>query len=344
MTNNDLFFLKTLSEAFGPSGVEDEVRSILIEEIRPFVDSIKIDGMGNLIAEKGNSRKIAICAHMDEVGFMISEILDNGTLRFSPTGGISPASLPSKRVIIGKKHIVGVIGAKPIHLTKNDKKDIKFSDLYIKIAASSKEEAEQIVSIGDSAVFDTEFTISYNKKSIFGKALDNRIGCFLLKKLICSQKIQNATFVFTVQEETGLRGADAFAQNNDYDFAIALDTTTANDLPNVGIPQAVCFLEKGPVISYIDGATIYNRDMVNDTFSYLKANDIQAQTKMRRAGGNDASVLQKRGKGHRVLSLSVPCRYIHGPLGLTTIYDIEESYKALELLSYKYSNKEEKNV
>jgi len=345
MTTKDILFLKKLSEAFGPSGMEDEVRDLLFKEIYPFVDRIRIDNMGNLVAEKGDHKKLAICAHMDEVGFMITQILENGTLRFSAVGGISPSALPSKKVIIGQNRILGIIGAKPIHLTKNDKdkKDLSFSDLFISIGAASKAEAEERISLGDFAVFDTDFAVSVNEKSVFGKALDNRIGCFLLKKLICSEKIKNASFVFTVQEETGLRGAEAFSNNSNYDFAIALDTTTANDLPNITIPQSVCFLKKGPVISYIDGATVYNRDLVNDAFSLLKSNGIQAQTKMRRAGGNDASVLQKRGSGHLVLSLSVPCRYIHGPLGLTTVFDIEESYKALELLAKKHSNRENKN-
>ncbi len=343
MRNNDLFFLKTLSEAFGPSGEEDEIRSLILREIRPFVDRVKIDGIGNLIAEKGDSRRLAICAHMDEVGFMVSEILDNGTLRFSAVGGISPSSLPSKKVIIGKNRVRGVIGAKPIHLRKKDKEVVDFSDLFINFGASCKSEAEKMVSIGDFVIFDTEFSVSNNRKSVFGKALDNRVGCLLLKKLISSEKVKNATFVFTVQEETGLRGACAFAEHTDFDFGIALDTTTANDLPDVGIPQSVCFLEKGPVISYIDGATIYNRDLINNIFSRLGDNNIKAQTKMRRAGGNDASALQKKGAGHQVFSLSVPCRYIHGSLGVTTIFDIEESYRALELLSVDFSNKGENN-
>lgn len=342
MTNSDLLFLKTLSEAFGPSGAEDEVRDLLFKEIRPFVDHVRVDGIGNLIAEKGDSNRLAICAHMDEVGFMITEIHNDGTLRFASVGGISPASLPSKKVIIGGKyHIPGVIGAKPIHLSKKDKKEITFSDLFIKFGASCKSEAEEIVSVGDFAVFDAKFSVSINNKAVFGKALDNRIGCFLLKKLICSEKVQNATFVFTVQEETGLRGAGTFADNNAFDIGIALDTTTANDLPDVDVPQSVCFLEKGPVISYIDGATIYNRDFINNAFSRLNDNKITAQTKMRRAGGNDASALQKKGNGHQVLSLSVPCRYIHGPLGVTTVFDIQESYQALELLAVDYSNKGE---
>lgn len=344
MTENELLFLKRLSEAFAPSGCENEVRELLISELEPCVDSLRVDRMGNLIVTKGDPQKIVICAHMDEVGFMITDIQEDGTLRIGSVGGISPASLPSKRVVIGDQRITGVIGAKPIHLAKNEQKEIQLSDLYIHIGADSKEDAEKKVSVGDFAVFDTDFTVSSDGMAIFGKALDNRLGCFLLCKLIRENGLKDGTFVFSVQEETGLRGASAFADDSDYSFAIALDTTTANDLPGVAVPQVVCRLEKGPVISFLDGATIYNRDLVRDAFSRLDSENIPAQTKMRRAGGNDASALQKRGPGHLVLSLSVPCRYIHGPLGLTSVSDIDNSFRALVLLANAYSTKEAQNA
>ena len=344
MNENDLKLLKALSEAFSPSGYESEIRSLIRAEIQSKVDRVYVDPMGNLIAEKGIASDILICAHMDEVGFMVSEICEDGTLKISPVGGITQNSLPSKKIRIGKNKIQGVIGAKPIHLTRKEKKESDFIDLFAEIGASSKKEAELLTSVGDFAVFDTDFYVTMNGESVFGKALDNLIGCFLLCKLIEENAVKNGTFVFSVQEETGLRGAAAVADKQKFNFAIALDTTTANDLPGIDAPQKVCCINNGPVISYIDGATVYSRDLVRDAFGELNRLGISAQTKMKKAGGNDASALQKVGNGHKVLSLSVPCRYIHGPIGIASIFDIEESFRALVALSARYSNSEKKNV
>lgn len=340
MKDLDVSLLTRLSDAFAPSGSEDEIRKMIIPEVLPYVDTLKVDGIGNLIATKGDAEKLAVCAHMDEVGFMISEILEDGTLRFGSVGGLTPATLPSKRVLIGRDRVLGVIGAKPIHLSKNEKNEIGLSDLYIHVGVFSKAEAEKIVSVGDFAVFDTKCRVNEKEDVIIGKALDNRLGCYLLIQLIKSGCVENGTFVFTVQEECGLRGAKCFAEAHSFDIAVALDTTTANDLPSLEGPEAVCKLKHGPVISYIDGATVYDRDLVKYAFSLLEKEKVTAQTKMRRAGGNDASALQKSSAGHKVLSLSVPCRYIHGPAAFTTVSDLKLSEKALEVIAQRLSSSE----
>ncbi len=334
MIEADVRFLEELCNAFGPSGMEDAVRGLIIERIKPYVDTLKIDGIGNLIATKGQKEKLFVAAHMDEVGFMITGIEDDGKLRFSSIGGVDPKHLSSKRVRFQNPRLIGVIGAKPVHLTKNAKEDASHQDqyrnLYIDIGTTSREASERIVSIGDCAVFSTDFSKMNGDQNVFrGKAFDNRLGCFLLCQLISSKKITDGTFVFTVQEETGLRGASTVMRNNHFEAGIAIDTTTANDLFGITAHRTVSSLKKGPVISFADGATVYQRDLIREIFDFLDQKKISCQTKTRRTGGNEASAIEKVGFGSKSISVSVPCRYIHGPVGLVLAEDIEQTKAAL---------------
>ncbi|MBR7165624.1 MAG: M42 family peptidase [Clostridia bacterium] len=324
----DFDFYRSLSEAFGPTGFEDEVRDLIIDFIRPHVDQLKIDGIGNLIAIKGNPEACLITAHMDEVGFMITEIPDNGTLRFRPVGGVDPEKLPSKTVYVGKMRLPAVIGAKPIHLTKGSKQPtVTFSDLYLDLGFQNAAEAQNLVSVGDWATFTTPCCMQ--RETLFGKAHDNRIGCYILAQIIKEGLLTDGTFVFTVQEECGLRGAATILGLNRFKFGIALDTTTANDLPGVPLHKTVCQLGKGPVISFADGATLYRRDTVRAIFEHLKACNIPAQTKTKRTGGNEASAIDKIGFGSEAISVSTPCRYIHGPIGLFCVKDMIDTLLAV---------------
>ncbi len=335
MAKLDLSFLSDLSNAFAPSGLEGDVRDLIIDRIKPHVDTLKIDGIGNLIATKGDGSRIVVMAHMDEVGFMITDIRDDGTLSFLPVGGIDPKHLAAKQVVIGKEKIQGVIGCTPVHLTKKEKKAFEYKNLYIQIGADSKKEAQSLVCIGDYALFDTAFSHSEQEDIVFGKALDNRAGCFLLAELIAMPEIADATFVFTVQEETGLRGAATFLQTHAFPYGIALDTTTANDLPGVLPKNQISHLGGGPVISYADQATIYNRDLIRSIFRLLNEKGISCQTKTKRTGGNEASAIEKVGVGSRAISVSVPCRYIHGPMGLMKTDDLIATKSAVvEILSF----------
>lgn len=331
MKASDFQFIKNLTESFAPSGMEGEIRKILCDRFQKKNIPFELDRMGNLVVKKGNGGDVVLSAHMDEVGFMIKAINEDGTLLFAPIGGITPEMLPSKRLLVGKNRIPGIIGAVPIHLKKKDPNaGISYRDLYIDIGANSRKEAESQVFIGDCAVFDTKTkALAANSSSISGKALDDRLGCYLLCKLIDSEKIENATFVFTVQEETGLAGATAFAQNNSYRFGIAVDVTTPNDLPEILGPNRVCELSKGPVISLADGRTVYQKHVVKKVFSLLDKEKIPYQTKAKRAGGNEASPFQKEGAGMFAISLSLPCRYIHGPVGISREEDLLQSYEAL---------------
>ncbi len=330
MKETDFNFLKALFEAFGPSGCEDAVRELIVQRIKAHVTSLVVDGMGNLIAEKGDGGNTVISAHMDEVGFMITGISDDGSLRFSQVGGISTSFLPSKRVYFPERNLFGIIGAKPIHLNKEKSGAKKYDELYIDIGAESEEEANRVISLGDLAVFDTKTEITSGKKcNIRGKAIDDRLGCFLLCKLIENPKIKNCTFVFSVQEETGLFGAAAFAKVRSFDFGIALDVTTPNDLPHIEGPSTVCKIGFGPVISYADGRCNYDQKLVSFVFDLLEKNKIICQTKAMRTGGNEAYAFKNEGGGMKALSVSIPCRYIHGPIGQFSEADLLETEKAM---------------
>ncbi len=330
MKETDFEFIKLLSEAFGPSGCEVSVREIIAERIKPYVSSLVVDKLGNMIAEKGDGGNTVISAHMDEVGFMVTGISDSGLLRFSQVGGITPNSLPSKRVFFPERGCFGVIGSKPIHLNKENENKVSYSDLYIDIGAENKSEAESMISLGDLAVFTTKTEKLPTEKNYFkGKAFDDRLGCFLLCKLIQNPDIRNCTFVFTVQEETGLLGASAFALRKSFEFGIAVDVTTPNDLPGISGPKTVCKLNHGPVISFADGRCVYRQSLISSVFSLLEENGILCQTKSIRAGGNEASVFKNVGGSMKTISISVPCRYIHGPVGVFCEDDLMETERAL---------------
>jgi len=326
--------LKHLSEAVALSAHESNLIHQIAEEIHPYSDALKIDDMGNLIATRGNAESLLITAHVDEVGFIVTGIEEDGTLRFQSVGGIDARVLPSKRLRVGPNGILGVIGAVPVHMKKESDAQLCYGDLYINIGAESKESAELLVRKGDLAVFDTEMNrwSADTINAYCGKAFDNRIGCLLLMRLLRETKI-SGTFIFTVQEEVGTRGAEAVVLKKNFPLAIVLDTTTANDLPNVSCADRICMLGGGIVISYADGATVYDRKLVIKAFDLLEAQGIPAQTKSRRTGGNEASSIQKCGLGSPVLSLSAPCRYIHANAGLVREEDIESSYLALRTIA-----------
>ena len=328
MVNFD--FLKQLTECFGPSGAEDQVRDLIIEKIKPFVTSLTVDALGNLCATKGNGGNVVLSAHMDEVALTVTGFENDGTLRFSQVGGISPSSLPSKRVYFPEKNVRGVIGAKPIHMNRDKKESVSYSDLFIDIGAVDEENARSVLEKGDLAIFDTKTEILASENpAVCGKAIDDRLGCFLLCDLICDPQIKNCTFLFTVQEEVGLIGAAAFAGNHTYQYAIALDVTTPNDLPDIKGPNKVCELGKGPVISFADGRCVYDSHLISGIFNLLKKSEIPCQTKAMRTGGNEASSFQNEGSGSRAISVSTPCRYIHGPIGVVWKMDIESTVKAI---------------
>lgn len=332
--------LKELTELNGVSGNEGSVRHFIKERIAPYADEITIDSMGNVIALKkgtGTSKKrIGFCAHMDEVGFILSKITDEGYIKFKPVGGIDERILLSKRVVIGENRVPGVIGIKAIHLQSEDdrKKIISQKDMYIDIGAGSKEEAEEAVSLGDYIAFDSDYA-EFGDGRIKAKALDDRAGCAILLECIKKEYKNDIYFCFSVQEETGLRGATIIAHRLELDVAVVVEGTTAADVPFVKEGEQATVLGKGPVISFFDRGVIQNRELVSFIVSIAREKGIPYQHKSFGSGGNDTRAFIDRGGSCATGAISVPCRYIHSPVSVADAKDLQST---LELVEYVAEN------
>ena len=323
----DLELLEKLCTACGISGDEDEVRSIILKEIEGFADEIKTDNSGNiLVFKKGRKtpqKKLLISAHMDEVGFIVTYINADGTLKFEAVGGVNDSAAFARSVRIGKNKLPGVVDAKPTHLLKADerKKCPPISELYIDIGAASGEEAEKYVSIGDSIVFDSTFDNRCGR--VISKALDDRFGCLVLIEMIKSELEYDMYFSFVVQEEVGLRGARTAAFTIAPDLAIVVEATTASDVPFAEDEKRVCNVGGGAVISFMDRSTIYDKEMYRIGMDCAKEQGVRAQTKTMIAGGNDAGAIHCSRGGVRTMAVSLPCRYIHSAFSLASTEDMD---------------------
>ena len=329
--------LKDLCLLNGTSGREEAVRNYIIEKIKDKCE-YSVDALGSVIAfkkgRKAPDKKVLVAAHTDEVGFIITDITDDGYLRFAPVGGIDAAVVLGRRVDING--IKGVVGAKAVHLLSDDEKknEPSFDKLAIDIGAADKSEAEKAVSLGDCAYFASDYC-EFGDGFIKSKALDDRIGCMLMIELINSDLEYDTYFCFNVQEEVGLRGSGCSAYAVKPDVAVILESTTAADIDGVTGGDKCCVLGKGPVVSFMDGRTIYDKQIFDLAFEVAKENNIKIQTKTKIAGGNDAGAIQKSGAGCRVAAVSLPCRYIHSGSSVVKIGDIEETRRFLPLFLSK---------
>lgn len=323
-------FAKELSLLEGISSREDNVRNYIIDKIKNDKScSYIVDNLGNLIVEKKGknlpANKIMIDAHMDEVGLIISYITSDGLLKFHTVGGIMEKALIGRTVKVNG--LTGVIGIKPIHLIPKDKsKDVPdVDDLCIDIGATSREEAEKYVSLGDSATFISEY-IEFGKDNEFvkAKALDDRLGCAVMLDLLLSEIEYDVTFTFTVQEEVGCRGAITATNRVKPDYAIALECTTASDISGINEEKKVCSLSGGAVVSFMDGGTVYLKDLYRNAMSVAEEKNIKAQTKTMIAGGNNASQIHKAADGVKCLAVSVPCRYLHSQSCVIKKSDVQD--------------------
>lgn len=324
-------FLKELSLASGPSGYEDDVRKIIVDYIKPYVDEIKIDKMGNVIAhKKGQGKKVLVDAHMDEVGLIITGFNPDGTLRFSPLGGINSKVIPCKTVEIGDKKIKGVIGLKPIHLqsAQERKANITLDKCFIDIGSNSEEETRKIVELGDYAVFSTEFS-TFGNGLVKGKALDDRIGCAVLAEALKEKYSCDLYAAFNVQEEVGDRGALIAAYETKPDIGIALEGTICADMPNISENESATTIGNGPAISIMDRTSIFNSELIESITKIAKELNIPYQYRRAVAGGNDAGAMILSGDGAQVATISVPCRYIHSSVSVASIEDFSNTQKLL---------------
>lgn len=331
--------LRQLCLLNGTSGDESDVRDFIISKIEDKCE-YKIDALGSIIAFKKGiktpDKKVMICAHMDEVGFIITDITDDGYLKFAPVGGIDARIVADRKVTVND--ITGVIGLKPVHLLSNDEKDksVSFKNLFIDIGAKNKEDAQNYVSLGDFAYFSSDY-YEFGNGFVKAKALDDRIGCMLMIELINSELEYDTYFCFNVQEEVGLRGSKCTSFDVQPDVSVILESTTAADLCGVEGGDRVCVLGKGPVVSFMDGRTVYDKELYTLARNVAKEKNIPAQTKTAIAGGNDAGAIQTSGKGSRVIAISLPSRYIHSSSSVVKLDDIECTRKLIrELLPNLY--------
>lgn len=306
-----------LCALYGASGREDAVRDYILSQIPPEAKTT-VDALGNVIVfrkgKKHANHRVMLCAHMDEVGLMVTAVTNDGFLKFDTVGGISLPALCGKAVRVGEKLIPGVIGIKPVHLLHGDedKNYPKKESMYIDIGAKNKEDALSAVQIGDYAYFDSD-VVSFGDGCLKGRALDDRCGCAILLELLQTEPAYDLYFAFTVQEETGIGGAGPAAFRIDPEYAIVLETTTASDIDGVEGDRKVCCLGKGAVVSQMDRRTVYMPKMYKKAFALAKEHNIPAQPKTVVAGGNDAGVIFKTRAGIAVQAISLPCRYLHSP-------------------------------
>ncbi len=336
-----LEMMRELCTLSGISGRETAVREYIIDKIKNYAE-YSVDPLGNLIVfKKGKNpskNKVMLDAHIDEVGLIITAITSEGYLRFTKVGGIDTRVIIGRTVKVGENAVTGVIGIKPVHLVEKDaEKDIpKADDLYIDIGAKDKEEARKYVRLGDAAWFTGDF-VEFGDGFVKAKALDDRAGCAILIEMIRSELEYDTWFSFSVQEEIGTRGAQTSAFTIAPDYAIVVETTTAADISGVKDEKRVCICGNGGAVSFMDRSTLYNKELFDKAFDVAEKNGIVCQPKTLVAGGNDAGAIHKSRGGVKVLTVSVPCRYLHSPSCVIKYSDAEESLKLVKAMAEEFA-------
>ncbi len=315
--------LKTLCNISSVSGREDAIRNKLTELVTPFCDEVYTDALGNLIAVKKGSRadakNIMLCAHMDEIGFMVTFVEDNGFMRVAPVGGINPAAAAFSEVV-SERGVRGVI------VPNGDVKaaDYALDKFYIDIGAKNKKEAERKVSVGDFFVCRPTLTRLIGQK-VCGRPLDDRIGCAVLLRVAeyfsKTAPANNLYYVFSVQEEVGCRGAKTAAFGISADYGLVFDVTGTGDVP--GAKPMACKIGDGAAIKIKDNSVICHKEVVDTLISLAKENKIAHQCEILTYGGTDTSSIQMTGSGAMVGALSIPTRYIHTGVEMLDLSDAE---------------------
>jgi endoglucanase len=327
--------LEKLCNAMSVSGDEGEVRRIVLEEVKPYADEVKVDALGSVLVRKKASTKdkkplrVLLDAHMDEVGFMIVNDDGEGFFEFQVVGGIDKRHLVGKQVIVGKDHAAGVIGAKPIHLAKASElqSTIDIESMRIDLGPEGK------AKVGDRATFATKF--KRVGPSIMSKAIDDRIGIAILIELLKhAPKHIELCLSFSVQEEIGLRGAKVAAYHFEPDLAIAVDSTPARDLPHYEGKENYTYntqLGFGPAIYIQNADTLDNPRLVRFLAEIGEKHKIQYQFRQPGGGGTNAGAMQQIRTGVPVVSVSVPHRYTHSPISVSRVEDWKNTLNLLHV-------------
>ena len=332
----DIPLLKKICELPGAPGFEHRIRDFIKDEVKPLVDEIQVDSMGNLIAiKKGKSKKrVMVAAHLDEIGFITTHIDDDGFLKFHTLGGFDPKTLTAQRVIVhGKKDLIGVMGAKPIHVMQPDErnKPAKIVDYFIDLGME-KDEVEKYVKVGDPITRERELIEMGN--CVNSKSIDNRVSVYILLEALRALKDEEVPYdvygVFTVQEEIGLRGAINAAGHINPDFGLGLDTTIAYDLPGAQSFEKITSLGKGAAVKIMDASTICDTRMVAFLKDVAVRYNIPWQPEILTAGGTDTAGIQRYGKDGSIAgAISIPTRNLHQVIEMAHKMDIAACTKLL---------------
>jgi putative aminopeptidase FrvX len=342
--------LKEICEVPGAPGFEQKIREVVLREVAPLVDEVRVDNMGNVTAiKKGREdKRVMIGAHMDEIGFIVTHIDDQGFVRFHTLGGFDPKTLTAQRVLIhGKeKSIYGVMGSKPIHVMTAEErtKPLKTTDFFID-CGMSKEEVEKFVTVGDSITRDRELIEMGN--CVNCKSIDNRVSVFILIETLreMAETPYDVYAVFTVQEEVGIRGANVASLEIQPDFGFGLDTTIAFDVPGAQPHEMVTRMGGGTAIKIMDSRTICDYRMVDYMKKTAEKHSIKWQPEVLPAGGTDTAGIQQWNAGGSIAgAVSIPTRHIHQVIEMADKDDIRGSIDLLknclqELDQYDWSFK-----
>lgn len=330
--------LETLSNACGITGREEEIADLMKRFMKPYVDEIQEDKLGNVIGIKRGKKdapKVMLAAHMDEIGLLVKAITRKGFLYFAKIGGIDDRILLAQKVIVHTKKgpLHGIIGSRPPHIQKPDERQkvISSDKLFIDIGARSREDAEKMgVGIGDTVSFDIRFA-AIGKNIVIGKALDDRVGCVVMIEALKRLKRTECTVyaVGTVQEEAASRGAATSAFGIHPDVGIAVDVTIAGDTPGVREVEVPIKMGKGPALTVADSGMIVPTKILRLLIAAAEQNRIPYQLEAGVPGSTDAARILLTREGVPSGAIGVPTRYIHSPTSMLDLEDVENMVKLL---------------
>lgn len=346
---DELKLLKELSNAFGPSGDEGDPRELLQKELEKYADETRVDKLGNVFFFHHGKKKcprVMLSAHMDEVGFIITYVEDEGFARFETLGGITNSILPGQRILLraDRNYVKGIIGTKPPHIMAPDEQNkiTPVEDLFIDVGADSLGAANKKgVDVGVLGVFDVEFA-DLGDGYVRGKAFDDRAGCAVLVQVFKSLRNSpyNVVAVGSVQEELGLRGARTAAWQVDPDYALALEGTFAADVPGTRPDRRSAKLKGGPVITIMDRTVFAHPTVLKTLVKGATEKRIPYQFKKVLMGGTDAGAIHLTKAGVPSGTVAVPCRYIHGPAAVTHVDDLKATVEIVKEFIAKISVKQ----
>ncbi len=333
--------LKRLSEAAGVPGREEAVRAIVVEELKPLVDELRVDKLGNVIAlKKGRggpqAPKVMLAAHMDEIGFLVKHVDEKtGFLRLEPVGGFDARVLLAQRVVVhtDSGELIGAIGSKPVHVLTDEerKKPVEIKDLFVDLGLPP-EDVKAKVQIGDFVTLRQDFVRM--GELVSGKALDDRVGVFVMLEAVRRLRgVEHQVDVYavaTTQEEVGLRGARVSGYGVSPDIGVALDVTIAGDVPGAQEPERVTQLGQGVALKIKDSLSISHPKLVRFLRKLAEERGIPYQLEILPRGGTDAGALQLTKEGVAAVTLSIPTRYVHTVVESAHVRDVQA---AVELLT-----------